>query len=146
MTIVAVATREELKLVDELGLGGYPIILTGVGGVNVITALKDLPKDTEIINVGYCGSNNIEIGTKVEIGDVWTYHPSVQFCERYQCLSKSKYSCFTSTDFVTKTNIKEPCVFDMELAFICALGFKVRAYKFVSDNLSLKEYEKNKGE
>ena len=146
MTIVAVATREELKLVDELGLGGYPIILTGVGGVNVITALKDLPKDTEIINVGYCGSNNIEISTKVEIGDVWTYHPSVEFCERYQCISKSKYSCFTSTDFVTKTDIKEPCVFDMELAFICALGFKVRAYKFVSDNLSLKEYEKNKGE
>ena len=146
MTIVAIATREELKLVDELGFGGYPIILTGVGGVNVITALKDLPKDTEIINVGYCGSNNIEIGTKVEVGDIWTYHPSVEFCERYKCLSKSRYSCFTSTDFVTKTDIKEPCVFDMELAFICALGFKVRAYKFVSDNLSLKEYEKNKGE
>ena len=32
----------------------------------------------------------------------------------------------------------------MELAYICALGFKnVEAIKIVSDNLSLKQYDKN---
>jgi hypothetical protein len=50
--------------------------------------------------------------------------------------------CYTSNDFVLQTNIKEPVVFDMELAYILALGFKnVESIKIVSDNLSLKEYE-----
>ena len=53
-----------------------------------------------------------------------------------------KTICYTSTDFVTKTNIKESCVFDMELAFICAMFDKVKAIKVISDNLDLHTYEK----
>lgn len=38
---------------------------------------------------------------------------------------------------------KENNVFDMELAFIMAMGFKnVKSEKIVSDNLNLKEFEK----
>ena len=50
---------------------------------------------------------------------------------------------FITKNYATlKTNIKEPCVFDMELAYILALGFKrVESIKIVSDNLSLKQYE-----
>ena len=50
---------------------------------------------------------------------------------------------FVLNDFVLETKIKKPVVFDMELAYILALGFKnVESIKIVSDNLSLKQYEK----
>lgn len=141
--LVVIATKDELHLVKELKYDHFPILITGVGGMNVINALKDIPRDTEILNIGYAGSNKLDIGTIVQVNKVQTYHPSVDF---YECNSNNltigKYNCYTSTDFVTHCDIEEPCVFDMELAFICALGFKVvRSIKKVSDNLSLKEYE-----
>ena len=48
--------------------------------------------------------------------------------------------CYTNTDFVLASDYKD-CVFDMELAFIAALGFKnLHSLKYVSDNLSLHAY------
>ena len=144
--LIVIAEKEELKLVEEFGYKNYPILITGVGGVNVINALKDISRDEYIINIGYAGSNNLPINTHVEVRCCHTYHPSVEFYEHsFKVLSNdSKYDCYTSTDFVTKTNIEESCVFDMELAFICALGFKnIKSIKVVSDNLSLHEYKAN---
>ena len=47
-------------------------------------------------------------------------------------------------EFVEEYKLTDPVVFDMELAYILALGFKkVESIKIVSDNLSLKEYEEN---
>lgn len=146
--LVVIAEKEELKLVEELGYDDCPVLITGVGGVNVIQALKHLPKDTEIINIGYCGSNVLPVGTKVYIDQVHTHHEIANFKEPnnfangiykigYECCD-----CYTSTDFVVKTNIKEKCVFDMELAFIRAMFDKVRSIKVVSDNLNKKDYEK----
>ena len=60
--LIVIAEKEELKLVEELGLQDEPIIITGVGGINVINALKNIPKNEHIINVGYAGSNNLNIG------------------------------------------------------------------------------------
>lgn len=141
--LVVIATKDELKLVEEYGFGGNPILITGVGGVNVINALKDLPRDTPILNIGYAGSNTLEIGTSVSVGKVHTYHPKAEFSETESYnLTIGTHTCYTSTDFVTQCDFKEPCVFDMELAFICALGFKqVRSIKIVSDNLNIEEYE-----
>lgn len=144
--LVVIATKDEINLVKELKYDHFPILITGVGGMNVINALKDIPRDTEILNIGYAGSNKLDIGTKVSVSRVGTYHPSVDFLEHSSTnlTSITGYPCFTSTDFVTHCDIEEPCVFDMELAFICALGFKrVTSIKVVSDNLSLKQYEKN---
>lgn len=137
MTVIA--TDDELKLVqDKLN-----IIKTGVGGLNVIKSLKDLSRNTKILNIGYVGSNNIPIGTRVKIGQCRLYHPNVEYKEPTYKLN-GNVTCYTSNDFVLSTDIKEPCVFDMELAYILALGFKnVESIKIVSDNLSLKEYEKN---
>ena len=54
--------------------------------------------------------------------------------------------CLTSTDFVLKSDV-EDCLFDMELAYIMALGFEnVIAYKYVSDNLDLQEYREKLNE
>lgn len=142
--LIVIAEKEELKLVEELGYGKYPVIITGVGGVNVISALKNIPKDEYIVNIGYAGSNKLEIGKVVEVSRSYTYHPSVEFEEGWErCLNPHcDIDCYTSTDFVTKTDIKKPCVFDMELAFITAMFENVKAIKVVSDNLNKKDYEK----
>ena len=150
--LIVIAEKEELNLVKKLGYENEPVLITGVGGVNVLRALKDLPRDAEILNIGYAGSNSLPVGTKVVVGCCNTYSDVATFPEMPLVLKTpdfaivnnlKKYTCYTSTDFVTHTNKKEPCVFDMELAFICALFENVSAIKVVSDNLS---YEEFKGE
>lgn len=142
--MIVVATDEEYKLAKKR-FKGSKIIKTGVGGLNVIKTLKDYPKWVKIINFGYVGSNSLPIGTEIKVGECRLYHPNVIYNEPEYTLDKeSIIKCFTSNDFVLDTKIEKPCVFDMELAYICALGFKnVEAIKIVSDNLSLKQYDKN---
>ena len=136
--LIVVATPEEISLVKNR----KNILITGVGALNVINALRDVPRDTSIFNIGYAGSNVLKVGSEVSVGRVRLYHPNVNYTEQEFELF-GNVPCFTSTDFVLDTDIKEPCVFDMELAFILALGFRnVTARKVVSDNLSLKEYKK----
>lgn len=145
--MIVVATDEEYKLAKKR----YPhqkIVQTGVGALNVICALKKYPKWIPIINFGYAGSNNIPVGTEVNVCISLLHHPNVQYEEPIYHLefkdSEKDVICLTSNDFVLETKIKEPVVFDMELAYIMALGFKnVKSIKIVSDNLSLKEYEEN---
>ena len=146
--IIVIATEDERKLVDELFPDTkYKVIVTGVGGVNVIEKLRKVRKNCTIINIGYAGSNFLPIG-------MWT---SITFSQLHQANAKFKspiyplevgdkklnYTyCYTSSDFVKFTRIKRSAVFDMELAFICALGFKsVTSYKKVSDKLDYKQYE-----
>ena len=138
--IIVVATDEEYTLAKKRFKRHY-IIQTGVGGINVVKKLKHLPKWLKIVNFGYAGSNNIPIGTEVKVGECKVYHPNVEYEEPTYKLD-GDVICYTSNDFVLSTNIKEPVVFDMELAYILALGFKnVESIKIVSDNLSLKKYE-----
>lgn len=137
--LIIIATDDEIKLVQNKS----NIIKTGVGGLNVIESLKDINRNTKILNIGYAGSNSIPIGTRVKIGQCKLYHPNVEYKEPTYKLD-GDIACYTSNDFVLNTDIEEPCVFDMELAYILALGFKnVESIKIVSDNLSKKEYEKN---
>lgn len=150
---IVIAEKEELKLVEQLGYSGYPIIITGVGAMNVINSLKDLPKDTEILNIGYCGSKCYKIGEIIEIFKVRTYHEKAHFHEPFEFLNNAILDnntksaiCYSSTDFIQNINdenFKEDCVFDMELAFIRAMFPNTSAIKVVSDNLSLKEYKEN---
>lgn len=144
--MIVVATDEEYKLAKKR-FKHHIIIKTGIGGINIIRKLKRLPKWLKITNFGYCGSNNIPIGTEVNVFESKLYHPNVHYKEKTYLLNFDLFNdnlveCYTSNDFVLNTDIKEPCVFDMELAYICALGFKnVESIKIVSDNLSLKQYE-----
>ena len=148
--LIVIAEKEELKLVEELGYGDEPILITGVGGMNVIEALKGISRDTEILNIGYCGSNHYEVGTRLQIIAVGTNHEKAQFTERIKPLNvklAEKYDdtayCYTATDFVSETNKTEHCVFDMELAYIRALFDNVRSIKVVSDNLNKNQYKEN---
>lgn len=138
--MVVVATNEEYKLAKKR-FKGHKIVKTGVGGINVLKTLKKTHKEHKIINFGYVGSNIIPIGTEVRIGECRLYHPNVEYEEPIYKLD-GDITCYTSNDFVLETKIKEPVVFDMELAYILALGFKnVESIKIVSDNLSLSQYE-----
>lgn len=117
-----------------------------MGGLNVIRTLKKYPKWIPITNFGYVGSNTIPIGTEVNVCISYLHHPNVDYEEPIYHLKfkdpETDVICLTSNDFVLETNIKEPVVFDMELAYILALGFKnVESIKIVSDNLSLKTYK-----
>lgn len=147
--LIVIAEKEELKLVEQLGLKNIPVLITGVGALNVIKTLKDLPKDIEIINVGYAGSKNLTPDF-YEVRSVTLNHPNVEYPEPiYVCKRSGEYIskvCYTGCDFVLHSEL-EDCLFDMELAYIMTLGFKnVTAYKYVSDNLDLQEYRKKLNE
>lgn len=138
--MVIVATNKEYKLAKKR-FKRHKIVKTGVGGINILNALKKAHKGNKIINFGYVGSNIIPIGTEIKVGVCKLYHPNVEYEEPIYKLD-GDITCYTSNDFVLETNIKEPVVFDMELAYILALGFKnVESIKIVSDNLSLSQYE-----
>lgn len=137
--MIVVASKAELDLVKDTN---EPIIITGEGAEGIIRALRNIPRKTPIKNVGYAGSNSIRAGKKCRIGRVQFYYHNADI-ESEEYILDGEYPCYTAGDFVTSTNIKEPCLFDMELAYILALGFKnVVAEKTVSDNLNIKEYQK----
>ena len=139
--MIVVATEAECREVQKQYRDEH-IVVTGVGGLNVIQKLHKYNRRTAIINFGYVGSNVLPIGTMVNVGQCKLYHPNVEYQEPVYKLS-GDVLCLTSNDFVLSTNIKDPVVFDMELAYILAMGFQnVKSIKVVSDNLNLNEYKK----
>ncbi|MBQ0137628.1 MAG: hypothetical protein KBS40_06480 [Bacteroidales bacterium] len=149
--LILIAEEGERDLIAKyLPNTDWPVLVTGVGGVNIVRALRDVPKDTHVLNIGYAGSANFNIGTVVEVTEVFTNHPNCRFAEPTLKLNPvddglfpiadRKAVCYTNSDFVLASDYKD-CVFDMELAYIAAMGFaKTSALKLVSDNLSLHAY------
>lgn len=136
--MIVIAMPDELSLVGETD---EDILITGVGAENVIESLVGYDRSMPIHNIGYAGSNCLPIGTRVEVGKVTMYHPHVSYRGKSYDLG-GEVPCYTSSDFVLETKVEDPCVFDMELAYILALGFtNVRSTKVVSDNLSVEEFE-----
>ena len=138
------------KVRDELGLDlqDAELIYTGVGAINIIRSLQNLDREAELINIGYAGSANFDLGTWVEVTEVRLNHPAVSYPEPELKIKNSKLKiknckqaiCYSNCDFVLASDYRD-CVFDMELAFIAALGFKnLHSLKYVSDNLSLHSY------
>ena len=131
-----------------LDLADAEIIYTGVGAINIIRSLQNLDREAELYNIGYAGSANFDLGTWVEVTEARLNHPNVTYPEPTLEIQNSKFKiqncrqaiCYTNCDFVLASDYKD-CVFDMELAFIAALGFKnLHSFKHVSDNLSLHAY------
>ena len=139
---------DQLKEKTGLDLSDATLIYTGVGAINVIRSLQNLDREAEIYNVGYAGSANFDLGTWVEVTEVRLNHPNVTYSEPELPISNHQLPisnvkqalCYTNCDFVLQSDYKD-CVFDMELAYIAALGFKhLHSFKYVSDNLSLHAY------
>lgn len=139
------------KAREQLGidLSDAEVIYTGVGAINVIRSLQGLDREAELYNIGYAGSANFDIGTWVDVTEVRLNHPNVTYQEpalnvESLTLKGAKQAvCYSNTDFVLASDYKD-CVFDMELAYIAALGFKkLHSLKYVSDNLSLHAYHEH---
>ena len=151
---IVMAEEGERVLLDkaraELGLdlSDAELIFTGVGAINIIRSLQHLDREAELFNIGYAGSANFDLGTWVEVNEVRLNHPNVTYSEPKLPLAELKIKneklkqavCYSNCDFVLASEYRD-CVFDMELAFIAALGFKnLHSLKYVSDNLSLHAY------
>jgi hypothetical protein len=151
---IILAEEGERSLIPEVeqslgcSLQDWEVIITGVGAINVIRSLSPLDRDAELLNIGHAGSANFEIGTLVEVTEVRLNHPCVTYPEPLLPLSPfasplsplTKSVCYSNCDFVLQSDYRD-CVFDMELAFIAALGFRtLHSIKHVSDNLSLHTY------
>ena len=158
---IILAEEGERSLIPEVeqslgcSLQEWEVIITGVGAINVIRSLSPLDRDAELLNIGHAGSANFEIDTLVEVTEVRLNHPCVTYPEPALPLSpitnhqsqitnhKSQMTqspCYSNCDFVFQSDYRD-CVFDMELAFIAALGFRtLHSIKHVSDNLSLHTY------
>lgn len=150
---ILIAEEGERALIDKylkLPQDEWEVVVTGVGAINVIRAAQTLPKDSTILNIGYAGSANFEIGSVVRVQDSRLNHPHCGYAEPFQPLDTlpPQYLkvahidsvCYSGSDFVLESDFHD-CVFDMELAYIAAFGFaKTYAIKVVSDNLSLHTY------
>ena len=143
------ALLENARETLGLDLPDAQLVYTGVGAINIIRSLQDLDREAELYNIGYAGSANFDLGTWVEVTEVRLNHPNVTYeepvlkiqeFEDSRIQNARKAVCYTNTDFVLASDYTD-CVFDMELAFIAALGFKhLHSLKCVSDNLSLRKY------
>lgn len=139
---LVVATEDELALPLASCLDGFRVIVTGVGGTNVIRALKDIPRDAQIVNIGWAGSTYYPVGSVLRIGGTRLWHPTVDFKEETFVLGNDETLCLTAGDFIEGANLPDHSVVDMELAYIAAFGFsRLSSIKYISDNLNLKEYQ-----
>ena len=124
-------------------------IRTGVGAGNVIKACCNLPKGTRIINIGYAGSNNVEIGTVSLVSDTFRYTDgNYKFDDHANPLhlSDEGLPCYTGNSFFTESDKADPTLYDMELNYIASFSPHlelVAAVKIVSDNLSVDAFLKN---
>ena len=134
------------------------LVITDVGRNNVTKTLLELLntyniKESIIINIGLVGSNNLNIGEIIEVNNNYGYHFDLTpFGDKLYHTTNSPYKlntinelklidCYTSDGFVQQTNIKETCVFDMELNAITLFPHKkIHSIKIVSDTLDASKY------
>ena len=145
--------------------GSKRLLVTLIGkqftAMNLTKYLCNNVKPDLIINVGYAGSTDIEIGKWVNISRVYNYEWEIPGEEKYvmllggsqkleligdSCVNDNieVVECYTSESFVTETDIEEHVAFDMELhsiSLICDLNdIPLLSLKKISDNLSLNDY------
>ena len=152
----------KLKIYEK---GSTRLLITGIGkqrvAMNLAIYMENYEKPDIIINLGYAGSTNSEIGTWVNVSEIYNYEWEIPGEEKYtmdgidnkELIVKvedekiSKLQCYTAEKFVTGTTISEDVLFDMELHSIylicCIHGIKLLSLKKVSDNLSLDNYYEN---
>lgn len=144
--VVLVAESAEEKMVQQF-LPEVKCIRMGVGASNVIKACSQLPAGTRVFNIGYAGSNELNIGTVTAVSKTYRLKDDTYVFEDYNNpleLSKDGYPCYTNNSFVTSTDKTEPTLFDMEMNYIAAFPLKFEgAIKIVSDNLSVDAFKNN---
>lgn len=147
-TVILAAEEAEYNKCKEM----FPeadVVLMGVGAGNVIKTCSQLPEGTRIINIGYAGSNALEIGTICVVSDSHRLVNGKYFFTDHANplhLCDDGYPCFTNNDFVTETDKTDATLFDMELNYIAAFSPRlnlIASVKIVSDNLSVETFRNN---
>lgn len=143
--IYVIASKDEYEFFKKINypFESYPVLIAGVGAANIIRSLKDLDKDTTIINVGCVGSYYYPVDSIVKVKYAVQSHEFTNFdTPIFELEGDGEATCISYGDFYPSLNKDEKTVFDMELAFILALGFKkVYSYKYVSDNSNPEQYD-----
>ena len=136
------------------------LVVTGIGKQRAAIGLTEYLSKIEYkpdlaINIGYAGANNIKIGTLVCISNSFNLEWDIPGEEKYSLKNVGNQKlikvegleyipCYSAETFITKTDIKEKCIFDMELhsAALIADIYKIPliSIKKVTDNLSIDKY------
>lgn len=139
--------------------GKEDLFITGIGkqrtAISLTKYIMQQGKPEKIINIGYAGSTDINIGTWVCIKRSYNYEWNIPGEEKYAMLDYGNQNlglipnipqvdCYSAESFVTKTNLEGHIAFDMELhsiAIICDReNIPLISLKKISDNLSLEKY------
>ncbi len=139
--------------------GKEDLLITGIGkqrtAISLTKYIMQQGKPEKIINIGYAGSTDINIGTWVCIKKSYNYEWNIPGEEKYAMLDYGNQNlglipnipqvdCYSAESFVTKTNLEGHIAFDMELhsiAIICDReNIPLISLKKISDNLSLEKY------
>lgn len=139
------------------------LVITGIGKQKTAMGLTEYFSKTEnmpdlIINIGYAGSNNTKVGSWVCISKSYNLEWNIPGEEKYSMCDLGNQElvkveeiqalpCYSGETFVTETNIKENCIFDMELHSVALVAdvnkIPLISLKKVSDNLSMDNYYEN---
>lgn len=146
--VILAAEEAEYKKCVEM-FPDVECVLMGVGAGNVIKTCCQLPEGTRVLNIGYAGSNALEIGTICTVSESYRLVNGHYFFTDHASplhLADEGYPCHTNNDFVTATDKTDPTLFDMELNYIAAFTPRIElvgAVKIVSDNLSVETFRNN---
>lgn len=146
--VILAAEEAEYNKCREL-FPDYECVLMGVGAGNVIRTCSKLPEGTKVVNIGYAGSNVLEIGTVTLVSETHRLTDGTyQFKDHANPLKLAScgFPCFTNNSFVTATDKTAPTLFDMELNYIASFTPRlelVASVKIVSDNLSVEAFRNN---
>lgn len=144
--------------------GSKRLLISMIGkqytAISLTKYLCQYGKPDLVINIGYAGSTDIQIGKWVNISRAYNYEWDIPGEEKYimshggsqeLVLLKDErietVECYSAESFVTYTEINEHVAFDMELhslSLICDLKkIPLLSIKKISDNLSLNDYYDN---
>lgn len=146
--VILAAEEAEYKKCVEM-FPEYKCVLMGVGAGNVIKTCAALPEGTNVVNIGYAGSNNTPIGEIMVVSDSYRLvNGNYNFVDHANPLhiADNGLPCYTNNDFVTETDKTDAVLFDMELNYIAAFSPRINllaSIKIVSDNLDVDVFRNN---
>ncbi len=150
--IILTPMKEEYEIAQERFGLNHKIILLGVGPRNALNTLLELKLPRYADNImlfGYAGSKTLPVGTEVFVTESYIHQhyganyedpPCRLIRPKIEGVPELGVPCYSSSDFVTESDIKESAIFDMELGFVTILHPRVTCWRRVSDGLKLDEF------
>lgn len=140
--LIICAMEKEAK---NISVPDADIFITGIGVCNVIKSIRNIDADKykTIVNVGYAGSSNLQIGSVVSVKNTKRYLGSNVLLTPEIPLNpihENQSNCISADDFIESNNEYLPLV-DMELYYLALAFPQIQSIKIVSDNLGYSQYE-----